>query len=110
MRENCSLWNRAKNLGRPRSALTSYSQYENLENVYAPSATPCYDTPIHNIDSNPPDPEKMCYLDVKIEHNQSESNHVTEDGNRKSPSADEDQQQRLDNDTSERSEQQEDKT
>ncbi|XP_031788465.1 7SK snRNA methylphosphate capping enzyme [Nasonia vitripennis] len=88
----------------------SFSQYENLENVYAPSVTPCYDTPIHNVDSNPPDPEKMCYLDVKIEHDQSESNHVTENGNKTSPTAEEDQQQRPDGGSSELTEQQEDKT
>ncbi|XP_011496691.1 PREDICTED: probable RNA methyltransferase bin3 [Ceratosolen solmsi marchali] len=47
----------------------SLSQYEHLENVYAPSATPCYDTPVHNVEAAP-DPEDMCYLDVKIEHDQ----------------------------------------
>ncbi|KAJ8683095.1 hypothetical protein QAD02_018887 [Eretmocerus hayati] len=46
----------------------SLSQYELLHNVYAPSATPCYDTPVHNTDSLPPDPNQMCYLDVNIEH------------------------------------------
>ncbi|OXU18037.1 hypothetical protein TSAR_000510 [Trichomalopsis sarcophagae] len=88
----------------------SFGHYENLENVYAPSVTPCYDTPIHNVDSNPPDPEKMCYLDVKIEHDQSESNHVAENGNKTSPTAEEDQQQRPDGGSSELTEQQEDKT
>lgn len=45
----------------------SMSQYDQLENVYAPSATPCYDTPGHNNDSQPPDPSKMCYVDVSME-------------------------------------------
>lgn len=46
----------------------SMSQYDQLENVYAPSATPCYDTPGYNNDSQPPDASKMCYLDVSIEN------------------------------------------
>ncbi|XP_076167804.1 7SK snRNA methylphosphate capping enzyme [Ptiloglossa arizonensis] len=49
------------------------SQYEQLENVYAPSATPCYDTPGYNNDSQPPDASKMCYLDVSIESEKMES-------------------------------------
>ncbi|XP_034936957.1 probable RNA methyltransferase bin3 [Chelonus insularis] len=43
----------------------SLSQYEQLENVYAPSTTPCYDTPSHNNDSQSAfEPERMCYVDV----------------------------------------------
>lgn len=53
----------------------SLSQYDQLENVYAPSSTPCYsDTPIHTIEGHPLDSNNMCYLDVKIEHNQADSN------------------------------------
>ncbi|XP_053983575.1 7SK snRNA methylphosphate capping enzyme-like isoform X1 [Hylaeus volcanicus] len=48
------------------------SQYEQLENAYAPSTTPCYDTPGHN-DSQPSDASKMCYLDVSIESDKSVS-------------------------------------
>ncbi|XP_066584215.1 7SK snRNA methylphosphate capping enzyme-like [Prorops nasuta] len=46
----------------------SSNQYDQLENVYAPSATPCYDTPGHTNDSQPLDASKMCYLDVNIDH------------------------------------------
>ncbi|XP_047370893.1 7SK snRNA methylphosphate capping enzyme-like isoform X1 [Vespa velutina] len=47
----------------------SINQYDQLENVYAPSATPCYDTPGHNNDnSQPMEMSKMCYVDVNIEH------------------------------------------
>lgn len=46
----------------------SLSQYEQLENVYAPSATPCYDTPCHNTDSQPIEPKTMCYVDLGIEN------------------------------------------
>lgn len=36
-----------------------------MENVYAPSTTPCYDTPSHNNDSQPGfESEKNCYIDV----------------------------------------------
>lgn len=43
----------------------SLSQYENLANVYAPSATPCYDTPGYNAEySQPYEPGKMCYVEV----------------------------------------------
>lgn len=45
----------------------SMSQYDQLENVYAPSATPCYDTLGHNNDNQTPDASKMCYVDVNIE-------------------------------------------
>lgn len=48
----------------------SMSQYEQFENVYAPSATPCYDTPGHSNDNQQSlDASKMCYLDISIEHN-----------------------------------------
>nr|XP_031849760.1 probable RNA methyltransferase bin3 [Nomia melanderi] len=50
----------------------SMSQYDQLENVYAPSATPCYDTPGYNNDSQPPDASKMCYLDVNMENDKTE--------------------------------------
>ncbi|XP_076670679.1 7SK snRNA methylphosphate capping enzyme isoform X3 [Andrena cerasifolii] len=53
----------------------SMSQYDQLENVYAPSATPCYDTPGHNNDSQPPDSSKMCYVDVNIESDKTEQEH-----------------------------------
>lgn len=53
----------------------SMSQYDQLENVYAPSATPCYDTPGHNNDSQPPDSSKMCYVDVNIESDKAEQEH-----------------------------------
>ncbi|XP_043497500.1 7SK snRNA methylphosphate capping enzyme-like isoform X2 [Polistes fuscatus] len=47
----------------------SINQYDQLENVYAPSATPCYDTPGHNNDSSQSmEVSKMCYVDVSIEH------------------------------------------
>lgn len=42
----------------------SFSQYDQLENVYAPSATPCYET--YNTDSQL-EPERMCYVDVAAE-------------------------------------------
>lgn len=58
----------------------SMSQYEQFENVYAPSATPCYDTPGHNNDSQPPDASKMCYLDVGIEHDKIEADVKTQEG------------------------------
>ncbi|KAG7207350.1 hypothetical protein KM043_009014 [Ampulex compressa] len=51
----------------------SMSQYDQLENVYAPSTTPCYDTPGHNNDSQPPESSKMYYLDVSIEHDKMET-------------------------------------
>lgn len=44
------------------------SQYEQLENVYAPSTTPCYDTPSHNNEHHIQDTAKMCYVDVDIRH------------------------------------------
>ncbi|XP_014211808.1 7SK snRNA methylphosphate capping enzyme [Copidosoma floridanum] len=48
----------------------SFSQYEHLANIYAPSGTPCYDhTPVHTND-NSNLPEKMCYLDVKMDHDE----------------------------------------
>nr|XP_034176104.1 7SK snRNA methylphosphate capping enzyme-like [Osmia lignaria]XP_034176105.1 7SK snRNA methylphosphate capping enzyme-like [Osmia lignaria]XP_034176106.1 7SK snRNA methylphosphate capping enzyme-like [Osmia lignaria]XP_034176107.1 7SK snRNA methylphosphate capping enzyme-like [Osmia lignaria] len=51
----------------------SMSQYDQLENVYAPSSTPCYDdTPGHNSDNQPPDASKMCYLDVNMENDKTE--------------------------------------
>lgn len=46
----------------------SMSQYDQLENVYAPSATPCYDTPGHNSDNQQPDASKMCYVDVAMDN------------------------------------------
>ncbi|XP_046476684.1 7SK snRNA methylphosphate capping enzyme [Neodiprion pinetum] len=49
----------------------SLSQYEQLENVYAPSATPCYDTPCHTNDSQPIEPKTMCYIDMDIENAES---------------------------------------
>ncbi|CAK9799325.1 7SK snRNA methylphosphate capping enzyme [Anthophora quadrimaculata] len=49
------------------------SQYDQLENVYAPSATPCYDTPGHNSDNQPPDASKMCYVDVNMENDKGEA-------------------------------------
>ncbi|XP_017793395.1 PREDICTED: probable RNA methyltransferase bin3 [Habropoda laboriosa] len=51
----------------------SMSQYDQLENVYAPSATPCYDTPGHNSDNQPPDASKMCYIDVSMENDKVEA-------------------------------------
>lgn len=51
----------------------SMSQYDQLENVYAPSATPCYDTLGHNNDNQPPDASKMCYVDVNIENDKIET-------------------------------------
>lgn len=51
----------------------SLSQYEQLENIYAPSTTPCYDTPSHNADSQPFEPEKMCYVDVKADPSKQET-------------------------------------
>ncbi|KAH0552420.1 7SK snRNA methylphosphate capping enzyme-like [Cotesia glomerata] len=50
-----------------RSSESMSSHYEQLENVYAPSSTPCYDTPSHNENSlSAFEPEKMCYVDVSI--------------------------------------------
>ncbi|XP_012251822.2 7SK snRNA methylphosphate capping enzyme bin3-like [Athalia rosae] len=46
----------------------SLSQYEQLENVYAPSATPCYDTPCYATDGQPIEPKTMCYVDMDIEN------------------------------------------
>lgn len=37
----------------------SGDQYEQLANVYAPSATPCYDTPSRNSDSQPSDSQPV---------------------------------------------------
>ncbi|XP_076393012.1 7SK snRNA methylphosphate capping enzyme [Megachile rotundata] len=51
----------------------SMSQYEQLENVYAPSTTPCYDTPGHNSDNQPSDASKMCYVDVNMENDKTEA-------------------------------------
>ena len=45
-------------------SVESLSHYDQLQNVYAPSATPCYDTPSHNPDSLSFESEKMCYVDV----------------------------------------------
>ncbi|XP_076243085.1 7SK snRNA methylphosphate capping enzyme [Calliopsis andreniformis] len=59
----------------------SMSQYEQLENVYAPSATPCYDTPGYNNDSQPADPSKMCYLDVSMESDKAEQESQTSQQN-----------------------------
>ncbi|XP_017760753.1 PREDICTED: 7SK snRNA methylphosphate capping enzyme-like isoform X2 [Eufriesea mexicana] len=56
----------------------SMSQYDQLENVYAPSATPCYDTPGYNSDNQPPDASKMCYLDVNIESDKVEADSQVE--------------------------------
>lgn len=56
----------------------SMSQYDQLENVYAPSATPCYDTPGYNSDNQPPDASKMCYLDVNIEGDKAEADSQVE--------------------------------
>ncbi|CAL7940079.1 unnamed protein product [Xylocopa violacea] len=50
----------------------SMSQYDQLENVYAPSTTPCYDTPGYNSDNQPPDASKMCYVDVNMENDKME--------------------------------------
>lgn len=50
----------------------SINQYDQLENVYAPSATPCYDTPGYNNDSQPLEGSKMCYVDVNIEHDKTD--------------------------------------
>ncbi|KAI4501675.1 hypothetical protein M0802_003010 [Mischocyttarus mexicanus] len=47
----------------------SINQFDLLENVYAPSTTPCYDTPGHNNDnSQSMEVSKMCYVNVNIEH------------------------------------------
>lgn len=43
-------------------SIESLGHYEQLENVYAPITTPCYDTPSHNNDSQPFEPEKSCYV------------------------------------------------
>ncbi|XP_078046434.1 7SK snRNA methylphosphate capping enzyme [Augochlora pura] len=56
----------------------SMSQYDQLENVYAPSATPCYDTPGYTNDSQPPDASKMCYLDVSIENDKMETEEASD--------------------------------
>ncbi|XP_043252726.1 7SK snRNA methylphosphate capping enzyme-like [Colletes gigas] len=56
-----------------QQSIESMSQYEQLENVYAPSTTPCYDTPGHNNDNQPLDASKMCYVDVNIEVEKMES-------------------------------------
>lgn len=54
-------------------SVESLSQYDQFENVYAPSTTPCYDTPSHNNDSQPAfEPEKMCYTDVGTKPNDQE--------------------------------------
>jgi len=45
----------------------SGDQYEQLANVYAPSATPCYDTPGRNSDSQPSDNQPMDTSKVKDE-------------------------------------------
>ncbi|XP_044008329.1 7SK snRNA methylphosphate capping enzyme-like [Aphidius gifuensis] len=54
------------NLSSQRS-IESVGHYERLENVYAPSTTPCYDTPSHNNDSQSFEPDKSChvYADTK---------------------------------------------
>lgn len=81
-------------------SIESLSQYEHLENVYAPSATPCYDTPVHNADAAPPpDPEKMCYLDLNIENE-----HKLSDEDAIKPT-EESQQQRPDDEVEDNSEQ-----
>ncbi|XP_015605284.1 probable RNA methyltransferase bin3 [Cephus cinctus] len=54
----------------------SLSQYEQLENVYAPSTTPCYDTPGYQNETQPLASDKLCYLDVCIE----QSDKVESDG------------------------------
>lgn len=41
------------------------NQYEQLANVYAPSATPCYDTPSRNSDSQPLDSQPLDTLKMK---------------------------------------------
>lgn len=46
----------------------SMSQYDQLENVYAPSATPCYDTPCYNNEGQPIEPKTMCYVDLGMEN------------------------------------------
>ncbi|XP_033334625.2 7SK snRNA methylphosphate capping enzyme [Megalopta genalis] len=56
----------------------SMSQYDQLENVYVPTATPCYDTPGYTNDSQPPDASKMCYLDVSIENDKMESEEASD--------------------------------
>lgn len=43
------------------------NQYEQLANVYAPSATPCYDTPSRNSDSQPSDIPPSDALRIKEE-------------------------------------------
>lgn len=43
------------------------NQYEHLANVYAPSTTPCYDTPSHNSDSQPSDIPSSDALRIKEE-------------------------------------------
>ncbi|KAL6437527.1 hypothetical protein ACFW04_004162 [Cataglyphis niger] len=43
------------------------NQYEQLANVYAPSATPCYDTPSHNSDSQPLDSQPLDMSRIKEE-------------------------------------------
>ncbi|XP_008545981.1 7SK snRNA methylphosphate capping enzyme [Microplitis demolitor] len=54
-----------------RSSESMSSHYDQLENVYAPSSTPCYDTPSHNDNSQSAfEPEKMCYVDVGTVSNQ----------------------------------------
>lgn len=50
-------------------SIESVGHYERLENVYAPSTTPCYDTPSHNNDSQSFEPEKSCYVYADTKQN-----------------------------------------
>ncbi|KAK2588879.1 hypothetical protein KPH14_001744 [Odynerus spinipes] len=50
----------------------SINQYDQLENVYAPSTTPCYDTPGYNNDSQPTGTSEMCYVNVNIEQHKAD--------------------------------------
>lgn len=45
----------------------SLNQWDQLANVYAPSATPCYDTPNHNSSGQTPEPQKTYYVGVDNE-------------------------------------------
>lgn len=61
--------NKLGNMSEISQQSNDLNQYEQLEKVYAPSATPCYDTPGHNNDGQPLDALKMCYVDVGIHDN-----------------------------------------
>lgn len=73
----------------------SMSQYDQLENVYAPSTTPCYDTPGYNSDNQPPDASKMCYVDVNMENDKVERESQQESSSITSANTLENVQQRI---------------